>query len=121
MTPHNDYRDRIEQDPEIMVGKPVVKGTRIPVSAVLQHLADNSDTTELLAAFPELTDEDIKACLAYARAVLDEQHHPTPTAQQTAPQKESASAALLRLAKIGGKGPSDASRRIDDYLYGATD
>ena len=60
----------IIQDPEIMVGKPVVKGTRIPVERVIAHLAHNPDLNDLFAAYPELTVEDVKACLAYARAGL---------------------------------------------------
>ena len=70
----DDYRDRIEQDPEIMVGKPVVKGTRIPVERVLAHLEEN-DRADLFAAFPELTEEDLRACLAFARAAVERQHH----------------------------------------------
>ncbi|MDO8669845.1 MAG: DUF433 domain-containing protein [Dehalococcoidia bacterium] len=58
------------EDPEIMVGKPVVKGTRIPVELVLQHLEENPDLEDLFAAFPRLTMEDVKACLAFARAVM---------------------------------------------------
>jgi uncharacterized protein (DUF433 family) len=64
------YQDRIIQDPDIMVGKPVVKGTRVPVELVLQHLEENPDLVDLFAAFPRLTIEDVKACLAYARAVM---------------------------------------------------
>ncbi len=66
------YQDRIIRDPEIMVGKPVVKGTRIPVERVLAHLEEN-DRADLFAAFPELTEEDVKACLAYARAAVRRQ------------------------------------------------
>jgi uncharacterized protein (DUF433 family) len=62
------YLDRIIQDPAIMAGKPVVKGTRIPVERVLAHLAENPDLDDLFAAFPHLTLEDVKACLAYAQA-----------------------------------------------------
>jgi len=70
------YRNRIIQDPEIMVGKPVVKGTRIPVELVLQQLEENPDLSDLFAAFPRLTIEDVKACLAYARAaVTGERRH----------------------------------------------
>ena len=54
-----------------MVGKPVVKGTRIPVELVLGHLAANPDLAELFAAYPELTVEDVKAVLAYAQAAVD--------------------------------------------------
>ena len=68
------YEDRISIDPEIMVGKPVVKGTRIPVALVLGHLAGNPDLDELFAAYPELTVEDVKACLAYAQVAVEERH-----------------------------------------------
>jgi len=61
-----EHTDRIIQDPEIMVGKPVVKGTRIPVERVIAHLAHNPDLNDLFAAYSELTLEDVKACLAYA-------------------------------------------------------
>jgi uncharacterized protein (DUF433 family) len=60
--------DRIIQDPEIMVGKPVIKGTRIPVERVIAHLAHNPDLDDLFAAYPRLTIEDVKAALAYAHA-----------------------------------------------------
>ena len=65
------YEDRISIDPEIMAGKPVVKGTRIPVALVLGHLAGNPDLDELFAAYPELTVEDVKACLAYAHRLVE--------------------------------------------------
>jgi uncharacterized protein (DUF433 family) len=53
-----------------MVGKPVVKGTRIPVEVVLGKLAENPDLDDLFAAYPRLTLDDVKACLAYATAVV---------------------------------------------------
>lgn len=53
-----------------MVGKPVVKGTRIPVERVIAHLAEHPDLNDLFQAFPHLTIEDVKACLAYAHAKL---------------------------------------------------
>jgi uncharacterized protein (DUF433 family) len=64
------YKERIIADPQIMVGKPVVKGTRIPVQRVIDHLAHNPDLNDLFAAYPELTVEDVKACLQYAGAAL---------------------------------------------------
>ena len=64
------YTDRITTDPEIMVGKPVVKGTRIPVEKVLDQLAYKPDIEELFAVYPELTVEDVKACLSYAQAAV---------------------------------------------------
>lgn len=66
------HDDRIIQDPAVMVGKPVVKGTRIPVELVLQHLAENLDLADLFAAYPELTRDDVKACLAYASTLVEE-------------------------------------------------
>jgi uncharacterized protein (DUF433 family) len=65
-----DYRPRIMTDPKILAGKPVVKGTRIAVSLVLKEFASNPDLDELLAAHPDLTRDDVQACLAYAQAVV---------------------------------------------------
>jgi uncharacterized protein (DUF433 family) len=62
--------ERIIRDPKIMVGKPVVRGTRIPVERVIQHLADNLDVDDLFEAFPRLTPDDVRACLEYARAAI---------------------------------------------------
>ncbi len=64
------YHERITRDPAILVGKPVIKGTRIPVELVLKHLAHNPDLEELFAAYPRLTVEDVSAALAYAGAVV---------------------------------------------------
>jgi uncharacterized protein (DUF433 family) len=65
--------ERIAIDPDVMVGKPVVRGTRIPVDLVLGFLSANPDLGELLQAYPHLTVEDVKACLAYARAAVRRQ------------------------------------------------
>ncbi len=67
------YRDRIVMDPAILVGKPTVKGTRISVALVLEHLSQNLDLDDLFAAYPRLTLDDVKACLAYAQAVVSGQ------------------------------------------------
>jgi uncharacterized protein (DUF433 family) len=64
------YQERIVIDPEILVGKPVVRGTRIPVELVLKRLAQDLNVETLLEAYPRLTIEDIKACLAYAEAQI---------------------------------------------------
>jgi uncharacterized protein (DUF433 family) len=65
-----EIAERITVDPDVMVGKPVVKGTRIPVELVLEQLAYNPDLGELFAAYPHLTVEDVKACLAFARTAV---------------------------------------------------
>ena len=64
--------ERIIRDPKILVGKPVVKGTRISVELVLEHLAGNPDLDDLFAAYPELTLDDVRAVLAYARAAVEQ-------------------------------------------------
>ena len=66
------YKARITTNPDVMVGKPVVKGTRIPVERVVVHLANNPDLNDLFAAYPELTVEDVKACLRYAHHAVVE-------------------------------------------------
>ncbi len=63
-------QDRIVMDPNILTGKPVVRGTRIPVEGVLEQLAYNPDLDELFAIYPRLTRDDLRACLAYARAAV---------------------------------------------------
>ena len=65
--------ERIVEDPEIMVGKPVIKGTRIPVERVIAHLAVTPDLDDLFAAYPELTLEDVKASLRFAHAAVERQ------------------------------------------------
>jgi uncharacterized protein (DUF433 family) len=67
------YQDRIIQDPNIMVGKPVIKGTRIPVERVLAHLASTPDLAGLFAAYPRLTRADVQAALAYVREAVESQ------------------------------------------------
>lgn len=67
------YADRIIRDPEILVGKPVVKGTRIAVEVVLEYLAHNPNFGDLFADYPRLTMEDVRACLDYARALVQEE------------------------------------------------
>ena len=64
------YEERIVVNPEIMVGKPVVRGTRIPVAIVLEHLAANLDLDALYLDYPSLTPEDVRACVRYAAAVV---------------------------------------------------
>ena len=58
--------DRIVVDPEIRFGKPCVRGTRISVGDVLGYLAGGMSEDEILQDFPQLTREDIRACLTYA-------------------------------------------------------
>jgi len=61
--------DRIEINPKVMMGKPVVKGTRIPVDLILRKLEEGASEDDLLDAYPRLTLEDIRAALHYAAIV----------------------------------------------------
>lgn len=62
---------RIAVDPAISGGRPIVVGTRVRVTDVLEMLAAGSSESEIVADFPYLTREDIRACLAYAAASAD--------------------------------------------------
>jgi uncharacterized protein (DUF433 family) len=62
--------ERIEINPEVMLGKPVIRGTRIPVELILRKLAEGATEAELLDAYPRLTQADIKAALGYAADTL---------------------------------------------------
>jgi uncharacterized protein (DUF433 family) len=61
-----DYRDRISIEPGKRAGRPCVRGLRITVYEVFDYLASGMSEQEILADFPDLTADDIKACLAFA-------------------------------------------------------
>jgi uncharacterized protein (DUF433 family) len=61
-----DLIDRIVVDPNIRFGKPTVRGTRITVGDVLSYLAGGMAEAQLIEDFPQLTAEDVRACLAFA-------------------------------------------------------
>ena len=60
------YTDRINVDPKVLSGKPVFKGTRIPISIVLKMLCDGATFQKIIEEYPRLTQEDIKAALDYS-------------------------------------------------------
>ena len=57
-------------DPGVMLGKPVIRGTRIPVELILRKLGEGATEQELLDGYPRLTPDDIRAAMAFAAAVL---------------------------------------------------
>lgn len=57
---------RIEVNPKVMLGKPVIRGTRIPVELILRKMSEDATEADLLDAYPRLTREDLQAVLAYA-------------------------------------------------------
>jgi uncharacterized protein (DUF433 family) len=62
--------ERIAIDPRVMVGKPVIKGTRITVELILWKLSGGASEDELLEAYPSLTREDVRAAIAFAADVV---------------------------------------------------
>ncbi len=58
--------DRIEINPKVMLGKPVIRGTRIPIALILRKLSEGATVADLLDAYPRLAREDIQAAIGYA-------------------------------------------------------
>lgn len=70
-----DWRDRIISDPDVLLGKPVIKGTRISVELILGWLANGWTFDMIIEAYPHITRDDILAALAFAAEMLhDEQY-----------------------------------------------
>lgn len=65
--------NRIEINPKKLGGKPVIKGTRIPVYLILEMLANGMSVEEILKEYPELTEEDIREALKYASRILSKE------------------------------------------------
>jgi uncharacterized protein (DUF433 family) len=64
------HHDRIEKKPDIMLGKPVIKGTRVPVELIIRKLGEGASFGDILDAYPNLTEKDIHAALLYAAEYL---------------------------------------------------
>ena len=62
-----NWKDHVVSSTDVLRGKPRIKGTRIPVSLILGYLATGKDFEEIIKEFPDLTKEQIAACLDYAR------------------------------------------------------
>ena len=67
------WQERIVIDPQILVGKPVIKGTRLAVEFIIELMSQGWTVQDILHNYPGLTNEDIQACLAYASAVLHQE------------------------------------------------
>lgn len=65
-----DWQERIVIDPDVLVGKPIVSGTRLAVEFIIDLLAQGWTEVEILRNYPGLTHEDVQACLGYASATL---------------------------------------------------
>lgn len=69
-----NWQDRIGIDPKVLVGKPVIKGTRLAVEFILELLAEGWTYEQLLKNYPHLTEEDILAAIHYATEILKVEH-----------------------------------------------
>ncbi|HHV76825.1 MAG TPA: DUF433 domain-containing protein [Syntrophothermus lipocalidus] len=69
-----DLLERITVDPSVCHGKACIKGTRIPVSVILDNLAAGNSREEILRSYPSLTPEDIQAAIAYGAMLAKERH-----------------------------------------------
>lgn len=74
----NPLLDRIRIDPNVCFGKPTIRGTRLWVSLILDLLADGVSPEQLIADYPQLTHEDIRAAIAYGAEVARERIIPIP-------------------------------------------
>ena len=71
------WQERIAVDPDVLVGKPVIKGTRLAVEFIVDLLAQGWKEDDILANYPGITLEDIRACLAYASECLPAESLPS--------------------------------------------
>ena len=67
------YREGITVDPDVMLGKPVIKGTRITIELILKKLSEGMTVEDLLAAYPHLTKDDVLAALSYSADVISQE------------------------------------------------
>lgn len=66
-----NYQDKITATPKVMLGKPVIKGTRITVELILRKIAGGYSFNEIIEMYPHITKEDILACVSYAVSVIE--------------------------------------------------
>jgi uncharacterized protein (DUF433 family) len=72
-----EIAEGITVDPNVMVGKPVIKGTRMPVELVLAKLARNPNLDDFFTDYPELNEDQVKACLSYATSLVQKKDRTT--------------------------------------------
>jgi uncharacterized protein (DUF433 family) len=65
-----EYQQYVERNPEVMLGKPIIKGTRITIELIMRKLADGYSISDLLKSYPHLTKEQILAALEYAADMI---------------------------------------------------
>ena len=106
-------KQRIEINPQVMLGKPVITGTRIPVEIVLRKLSEGATQADLLTAYPRLTEQDIQAALAYGESTA----RMVELRQRAAQLAEQYGSIELLEARISAEGvPADDHTLYTDLL-----
>ncbi|HYL97375.1 MAG TPA: DUF433 domain-containing protein [Blastocatellia bacterium] len=67
-----DYQERISRDSQVCGGEAVIKGTRVTIRTILASLAEGDSTADILADFPSLNEEDVRAVIAFAAAAAED-------------------------------------------------
>ncbi len=70
-----DWRERVIVDPNILVGKPVIKGTRISVELLMDRLSDGWTMEDILAAYPHISREDVLAAISFVTEIFKEEDY----------------------------------------------
>ena len=70
-----DWKDRIEVNPAVLVGKPIIKGTRISVELILDRMADGWTMEDVLASYPGISREDVLAALSFSSELFKEESY----------------------------------------------
>jgi len=70
---NQSYKERIKVDPDIMLGKPFIKGTRITVELILRKLSEGMTIEDILKAYPHITKDDILAAISYSADVISKE------------------------------------------------
>jgi uncharacterized protein (DUF433 family) len=70
---NQSYKERITVDPDIMLGKPFIKGTRITVELILRKLSEGMTIEDILIAYPHITKDDILAAISYSADVISKE------------------------------------------------
>jgi uncharacterized protein (DUF433 family) len=68
-----NWRDHIHSDPDILGGKPVIKGSRISVEIILEYLADGCSIADVVAAYPHISETEIRAAVAFAHDMISDE------------------------------------------------
>jgi uncharacterized protein (DUF433 family) len=70
-----NWKDRITVDPKVLVGKPIIRGTRISVELLMERLADGWSTEQILESYPRVTREDVLTAIAFVTEVFREEDY----------------------------------------------